>query len=194
MVCEEVGNSNVEIIKLIYNMCAAFLVGLIIVVGISAIPFPHNYKLYTVTSGSMEPTILRGSVVIVKPIKEYKVHDIVTIHTQEPGKTVTHRIIKKIEKDKQVTFKTKGDANTSKDSEVLLPQNIIGKVFFSIPIIGYPIAFSKTLPGLIILIVIPATIIIYNELITIKNEALRLIQKRKQRKLSPLRKRTKKKP
>ncbi len=132
----------------------------------------------------MEPTILKGSVVIAKPVKEYKVKDIVTIRTQEQKKTVTHRIIKKIEENNQVMFETKGDANTYKDGDVLLPQNIIGKVLFSIPLVGYPIAFSRTLPGLIILIIIPATVIIYSELIVIKNEI--------QGKLSTKRKRSKK--
>ena len=47
---------------------------------------------------------------------------------------------------------------------------MIGKVISKIPYIGYPISFTRTLPGVIILIVIPATIIIYEEVGNIRKE------------------------
>jgi signal peptidase len=181
-------NTIKKIASITYKILLILLLLMMIVIGISVMPLPNNYKIYSVVSGSMQPAITPGSIVLVKPMTTYKVNDIVTMRTPEPRKTITHRVITKIEKKGQITYETKGDANKAKDSQLLLQQNIIGKVFFSIPLLGYPVAYSKTLPGLIFLIVIPATIIIYSELMNIKNEALRLIQERKQRKLTPFEK------
>jgi len=55
----------------------------------------------------------------------------------------------------------------------------VGKVELSIPFVGYPIAFAKTLPGLIVLIIVPGTIIVYNELLNIKKEIIELLKKKK---------------
>lgn len=153
-----------------------------LIVGISLLRFPDNYKIYSVTTGSMSPVIQANSLILVRPLKEYKIGDIVTIKTDELGKTITHRIIKKITKNNQIIFETKGDANKSKDLESTEQKEIIGKVFFVIPYLGLPIIYSKTLPGLIFLIVIPSTIIIYSEVINIKNELKKIFFKRKKTK------------
>ena len=152
------------------------------IVGISILPLPKNYKIYSVTTGSMSPKIQANSLVFINPLKEYFVDDIVTIKTSEPGKTITHRIIRKINKNNQTIFETKGDANKSKDLENFKTQNIIGKVFFIIPYLGLLIIYSKTIPGLILLIVIPATIIIYSEIIKIKNELNKIFTKKNKKK------------
>jgi len=167
-----------KILKIIGNSLFFVLLVVMFIIGISFFPLPKNYKIYSVTTGSMSPTIKANSLILVKSLKEYKVNDMVTIKTAEPRKTITHRIVKKIKKNNQIIFETKGDANKSKDLENLKPQNIIGKVFFVIPYLGLPIIYSKTLPGLIFLIIIPATIIIYSEIINIKNEAIKLFLKK----------------
>ena len=156
--------------KVIGNILFIALLSMMFIVGISLFPLPNNYKIYSVTTVSMSPTIKAGSLILVRSLEEYKVNDMVTIKTSEPKKTITHRIVGKINKNNKIIFETKGDANKSKDLKSLEPQNIIGKVFFIIPYLGLPIIYSKTLPGLIFLIIIPATIIIYSEIINIKNE------------------------
>jgi len=88
----------------------------------------------------------------------------------------------------QIEYVTKGDANDAPDSQAVAEELVLGKTIFSIPLLGYPVSFAKTREGLIILIVIPATMIIYSEILNIKNEAKRLIQERKKRKLSTVEK------
>lgn len=171
-----------KFIKVIGNILFIALLVVMFIIGISLFPLPKNYKIYSVTTGSMSPTIKTNSLILVKPLKEYKVNDIVTIKTAEPRKTITHRIVGKKGKNNQIIFETKGDVNKSKDLENLKPQNIIGKVFFVIPYLGLPIIYSKTLPGLIFLIIIPATVIIYGEIINIKNAMIKLFFKRKKNK------------
>lgn len=137
----------------------------------SKLPIPGNFKLLTVMSGSMEPTVKIGSLVIVKPANDYQVNDIITFRNLEkPQNTTTHRIVKIIDREGTFYMTTQGDANGTPDSVEVRQDTIIGKVRLTIPYLGYPIAFSKTVPGLIIFVIIPAIIIIYDEILNIKRE------------------------
>ncbi len=168
------------------------LVVLLVFAGLTALSVWQPlkvFKFYVVLSGSMEPTIHTGSVVFVNPQASYKEKDIVTFQTkpevaENNSLIVTHRIVKIEDKNNAKVFTTKGDANNTPDLKTITEAQILGKVALSIPFLGYPIDFVKTQNGFILLIVIPATIIIYSELMTIKNEAKRLIQERKIRKLN----------
>ncbi len=144
----------------------------------SKIPIPGNYKLLTVMSGSMEPKIKTGSLIVIKPASLYKINDIVTFKNSPTSQeTTTHRIIETQEVGGTQFAITKGDANPSEDSNKVPANLIIGKVIFKIPYLGYPMNFAKTLPGVIILIVIPGTIIIYDEILNIAKE----LKKKKKR-------------
>ena len=48
--------------------------------------------------------------------------------------------------------------------------DIIGKKIAAVPYLGFPISYAKTTPGLILLVIIPAVIIIYDEMQKIKKE------------------------
>lgn len=130
----------------------------------SQLNFPGNYKILLVQSGSMSPVINTGDLVIIKPSSKYQKRDIITFLSK--GKiNITHRIV-----DIQGNqIGTKGDANQVNDQDFIEKNQILGKVFYSIPNFGYLILFIKSIPGLITLIIIPATIIIYQEFVQIKN-------------------------
>lgn len=130
---------------------------------LSQLNLPGNYHVFLVQSGSMSPALKTGDVVIIKPVSLYKVNDIITFNSQQ-NFTVTHRIAQ-VNND---SFITKGDANPVADQNTVYTSDILGKVFFTIPKIGYFIMFVKSLPGLIILIIIPSTLIIYQEFLEIK--------------------------
>lgn len=146
-----------------------------ILVAFSFFPIPGNYKIYTVLSGSMEPAIHTGSLIFVKPQGDYNEGDIVTRNTKDKKATVTHRIIVKAEEKGEIYFKTKGDANDGEDTEKIAQEEIIGKSFLAIPLLGYPVSYAKTTQGLILLIIIPAIIIIYDEARKIEKEILKKI-------------------
>ncbi len=136
-------------------------------------------KLYSVQSGSMEPAIGTGSMVMVKSQANYEVGDIITYQErQDPQKTITHRIIKK-EYTGIDRYTTKGDANDSPDANIVIPSRIIGKVIFNVPYFGFIVGFTRTLPGLILVIIIPATIIIYEEIKNIKREYVNIKNKKR---------------
>ena len=159
-----------KIFKYIINTILILLVLLGVFVVFSFVPFPGNYKVFTVMSGSMAPAIGTGSLVFVKPLSDYNVGDIITRRTTDPKVTITHRIVSKEEINGQIAFETKGDANDAPDGEKFTKEGIVGKSIVKIPFLGYPVAYAKTTPGLILLIIIPAVIIIYDEINKIKNE------------------------
>ena len=171
--------------EILYGFVLFILLFIAGLVAVSAVNIPGNYKLLTVQSGSMEPTIHKGSIILIKPSEDYKINDVVTVREPaNPKVSVTHRIVGIEETDGKTLYITKGDANNSADTEKKPKENILGNVLFSIPYFGYPVAFAKTQLGLVLLVIIPATLIIFSELMTIKNEAARLIRERKKRKLS----------
>lgn len=168
-----------KIFKYAVNTVLILLLLLGVFVVFSFVPFPGNYKIFTVQSGSMEPTIHTGSLIFVKPEADYNIGDIVTRKTSDPKVTITHRIVSKVDTGGQIAFETKGDANNAADGEKFAKDAIIGKEIFKIPFIGYPVGYAKTTAGLILLIVVPAVIIIYDELNKIKEEVKRMMRERK---------------
>jgi signal peptidase len=141
-------------------------------------------RLFSVQSGSMEPAIKTGSMVVVKPVSSYEIGDVVTYFDREDGKkTITHRVVKKLVTSGIIQITTKGDANDVADAIPTTQDLIVGKVFFSVSFIGYLVGAARTTVGFIILIVIPVTIIIYEEIKKIHHETKHIIKKRRERKV-----------
>jgi signal peptidase len=167
-------------IKIIRNLFLGLLVALILLMGATFLPLSGKFKVYTVQSGSMAPAIPLGSLIFTKTAKDYSVGDVVTRKTDDPKMFITHRIVSIKNEGGQTIFETKGDANDSPDGETFTKEQITGKVIFTVPYLGYPIGFARTTPGMIALIIIPGSIIVYEELKNIKKEIVAVWKKRKE--------------
>jgi len=186
---EKIKKSKIKIFfDVFYGVIFVALILIAGLVALSAFNIPRGLRLYTVQSGSMMPTLPIGSLIISQSQKEYKTGDIITfksekdIFVKNPKNTTTHRLVE-IKNDKNViSYITKGDANNSPDATPISSDLILGKTVFSIPLLGFPVAFGRTQKGLIVMIVIPATLIIYSELLNIKKEIIKLIAQRKKTK------------
>lgn len=176
-------------LNIFYWLTLAVLIIVSATAALSATGLPKQLMLFVVQSGSMEPAIKTGSVVFVKPQKDYKVGDIVTFKQnresdiKNPKLTVTHRIVTVNNVNNEEVFTTRGDANNVEDMRQVSKDTVLGKVLFGIPYLGYPVGFVKTQTGFVLLIVIPATIFVYSEILSIKKEAKRIMEERKKRKL-----------
>lgn len=106
----------------------------------------YNYK--TVLTGSMEPAIPVGSIVITKEQSSYEMEDIISF--QEEGAIITHRIIS-IDRERYIT---KGDANNVADTEEVQQKQILGKVILTIPLLGYLVMWLMSPVGIISLFMI----------------------------------------
>ena len=88
-----------------------------------------------VTSGSMEPEINSGELIVITEDKNYKKNDIVT-YKDIDNSFVTHRIVSETVNG----FILKGDANNINDEEVLI-SNIKGKVIYHSKLFGFFIMY-----------------------------------------------------
>ena len=102
-----------------------------------------SYKPKVIMTGSMEPLIMPGDVVIVhKNEEQVKLGDIIMFpHDQMK---ITHRVVAINEDGGKRTFTTKGDANQDPDMEPVLEPNVQGKVILVLPYIG---KFTQLLHG-----------------------------------------------
>ncbi|MDO4282629.1 MAG: signal peptidase I [Clostridia bacterium] len=96
-------------------------------------------KSYVIISGSMEPNINIGDIVITKNIENegenVKIGDVISYRKGQA--VITHRVVQiDYNEDGEIMFKTKGDSNNAEDSEEVKYSNIEGKVERVIPKIG----------------------------------------------------------
>ena len=138
-----------------------FAVVLLIIV--SFLPITGNYKLLIVESGSMEPAIKTGSVVVVKPTESYRAGDIITFEDRGKDRTTTHRIVDMEVISGQTQYITQGDANNAEDTSKVSESKVMGKVLTSIPYAGYLLAFAKEPLGFVLLVIVPCGIVILEE-------------------------------
>lgn len=114
----------------------------------------NGYAFLEVASGSMEPSISMGDLVIINTKdKDILVNDVVT-YISNDNSFVTHRVSDL----KEDGFITKGDANNSIDEEIIEEQNIMGKYVFKISNFG-TIIHSLQNPFTLILILVIGIII-----------------------------------
>lgn len=171
--------------KIIYILLLSIFLMIVGLVFASSNTGPFNIRTLSVQSSSMEPSIHKGSLIIVTHSDTYNVGDVITVsEPSNPKVNLTHRITRIELQDDKTYYVTKGDANETEDLEERPAEYVEGKTIFSIPLLGYVFSFAKTREGLLFLIIIPGTIFIYNELLNIKNETKRLLIERKKRKLS----------
>lgn len=121
-------------------------------------------RLFTILSGSMQPGIPVGSLAVDVSQKQYENGDVVTYKTPDGRRNVTHRIVQTTESEEGKKYIIKGDTNPLEDPQPISEGLILGKVWFTIPHIGYLVAFTHTPLGLVILIIIPASFLIFMEI------------------------------
>lgn len=101
------------------------------------IPNILGYQMFAVESGSMEPTLKIGTVIISRRPKEpdkLKKDEIVTFRTLTNA-VVTHRIIEVTSFNGSKAYRTKGDnPRNSIDQELLTPDRVIGVFVAKIPL------------------------------------------------------------
>lgn len=125
-----------------------------------------NYRPFLVQSGSMEPAIMTGDVIVIQNKGTYLINDVVTFENNA-GRVVTHRIVT-VESGQEKKYSTKGDANRTGDEDIITDKQILGRVALVIPKLGYLVAFAKSRLGVMLLIITPAIIFIFDELLKIK--------------------------
>lgn len=98
-----------------------------------------KYYFLAIGSGSMEPNLYRGDMVLVEKSDKYDELEVGEILVYRHSNVImVHRIAEKREDAGKWTFITKGDANSSEDSWAVGQSDIIGIAKGKIAAFGYP--------------------------------------------------------
>lgn len=136
-----------------------------------------GYKILNVISGSMEPAIRTGDVILVRPLTQedqIQEGDVITFRTQEDASMlITHRVVGVVSvNDEATAYITKGDANDSPDDTPVTRQQVLGRYAHRIPLLGYLGSFVRKPIGAVLLIILPGLILIAGEV----RKMVRIIQ------------------
>lgn len=122
-----------------------------------ALAMGTSTPLVVVTSGSMQPALHRGDLLVIQARSEDQINvdDIVVYNADWLDTPIVHRVIEIIEDtDDERLFKTKGDYNYNNDSGYRVIDDIIGVVILTIPFVGHISLFIQTIEGKIIVFAI----------------------------------------
>ena len=138
--------------KKIWKCITSVLVALIVIVALMLVGARLiGLQVFTVLSGSMEPTYHVGSLIYVKDVDPFELEsgEVITFMLDE-NTVATHRIVEVVpdeEDDSVVRFRTKGDANENVDGSLVHYKNVIGSPVFTIPYLGYAVSYIQNPPG-----------------------------------------------
>jgi len=149
-------------VKQVWNIITSVLIGLVVLLAFAL----WGVRIFgleglVVQSGSMEPAYPVGSLVYVKETDPsgLEVGDVITFRSA--GEVLcTHRIAEVLEENGSRCFITKGDNNDAADSNPVLPRNLVGKVVWMIPGLGYFAAYIQNPPGLYIAVCAAAVLLL----------------------------------
>lgn len=111
-----------------------------VLLALVVVPRVSGAQTYTVLTGSMEPQISPGALVVVRPApaEPLRAGDVITFqpYSGTPA-VVTHRITGVYQDmSGQTRLYTRGDANNSPDDWSLVPEQVRGTLWYSVPQLG----------------------------------------------------------
>ncbi|WP_135364410.1 signal peptidase I [Halosimplex halophilum] len=131
---------------------------------------------YVVLSGSMEPAISPGDVVIVDDVSPAAISagDVITFGGGSTEPPTTHRVIGVEREAGELVFETKGDNNQAPDPERVSAGELTGRVMepslpglgptlFAVPYLGFVVRFANTTHGFAALVVAPLSLLVLSE-------------------------------
>ena len=139
-------------IKKIWNAVTTVLVILIVILAVLLVGVRLvGFRVFTVLSGSMEPTYHVGSLIYVKDVdyRQLEAGDVITFMLDE-NTVATHRIIQVVPDEDEpevLRYAAQGDANDAPDGTLVHYKNVIGTPVFTIPKLGYVANYIQNPPG-----------------------------------------------
>ena len=156
-----------KIVSRLFKAVTLAVLGVLVVIALSVKasggePTLFNHQIKVVVSGSMEPEIQTGSVILNKlPVSDttYGKGDIITFHSG--NKLITHRIVDVKEVQGEKVYQTKGDNNNAPEMEYVPEEEIAGKYTgFTIPKLGYMTRYATSKMGFSLLLFIPGLLLV----------------------------------
>ena len=135
-----------------------------------SVPLLFGYRTFIVMSGSMEPAIHTGDVVVDKRIapEDVQVGDVVTYRDPDhENRLITHRVRGVRTAGGKIYFVTKGDANTDSQKWSIATDGTVGVVRLRVVKLGYVLFYVNRPIGRLCMIVVPILLLSANEIVGI---------------------------
>ena len=133
------------------------------------VPKIGGYCPLIVLTGSMEPEIKDGDLIIVKQIdgNDVKVGDVISFFDPEStsNSVLTHRVTEIINENGSLSFRTKGDANNTEDKMAVPEDELVGIYKSRIPGAGNIAMFMQSTAGLVICVILPLILLVGYDII-----------------------------
>jgi signal peptidase len=165
--------------KILYFITFLLIGSIILFFILTVIPGYGGFKVLIVRSGSMQPAIKTGDIVVIQKKGNYAVGDIISFNNgYKEEMSVTHRIVGLKNNNGQAGYETKGDANNKPDGNFVPFSNVLGRSVFRVPYLGYAVEAAKQPMGFIFIIILPALYVVYDEVKNIWNEIKKMKRKK----------------
>lgn len=113
----------------------------------AVVPVFLGWRAALITSGSMQPGIRAGDLVILVPVTAEQVRAssltgaVVQVNNPvRPGELLVHRVVGK---DQTGAIVTKGDDNASRDYAPVQPSQVLGVARIRVPYVGLPVLWLR---------------------------------------------------
>jgi signal peptidase len=138
--------------------CFAVLT-VVFVAALFVLPRTGTGRALSVLTGSMAPVIPEGSLILIRPVDPQTISagDVVTFRPRSNSDAlVTHRVVGVVPgTTPTLSFRTKGDANSGEDPNLVSADAIAGKVVYQVPRVGHIAAWAHSGSGLVGLAALP---------------------------------------
>jgi len=122
------------------TVVGALVAGVVLLAStVTVIPAIAGATPLTVLSGSMEPALPVGSIVVVQPepVSSIRAGDIISFLDHDPvTRVVTHRVIDVLDSPDGPLFVTRGDGNEEPDAGLTRAADVRGVVWYHVPLVG----------------------------------------------------------
>ncbi len=135
--------------------------GVALVAALMAPSLFHGRSL-TIMSGSMEPALGTGDIVLEREIAplEARVGDVITFRDPDgSGRLITHRVRSIRVQGDAVGFTTKGDAANGIQRWTIPVSGTVGEPRFRLPKLGYALSATRSPAGRLLLVALPALLL-----------------------------------
>lgn len=142
-----------EFMKVLGNMgFCVFLILVIILAYMGETGSIGGYTLFSIMTGSMEPTFSVGTLVVGETVDPNNIREgnIITYKGVTGSTVTTHRVQQVRQGEEGIEFVTKGDANSVVDPVTVKGSNVISRVFVDLKHVGGIITFLQENMGAVI--------------------------------------------
>jgi len=154
-----------NVISIAIIVFSIFILLTVVMTNAGEAPNFMGYSVFNVITGSMEPAIPSGSMIVTRRVDPgaVQVGDVITFYSRDPelmGATNTHRVVDVERTGDGFIFHTRGDANAVDDNYPPSGAELIGVVVFSSLFLGKAIRLMSNPLIFFPLLIVPLCILL----------------------------------